>query len=166
MVQQRPAPQPERRLPHARRRREHGGVDEFDLERFVEAQDDRGTYQRALAEVCAGRKDSHWMWFVYPQLAELGRSPTATHYGISDLDEARAYLAHPVLGPRLRECARAAAAIEPGRIRHAFGSIDTMKLRSSMTLFELADPDEPAFAEVLDRHFAGERDPATLDLMR
>jgi uncharacterized protein (DUF1810 family) len=134
----------------------------MDLERFVEAQDADGTYHRALAEVRRGRKLTHWMWFVFPQLRVLGRSPTARHYGIADLDEARAYLAHPVLGLRLRECAAAAADIRAGEIERAFGSIDTIKLRSSMTLFEAVDPDEPSFRVVLDKHFGGQRDPLTL----
>lgn len=134
----------------------------MDLERFVEAQDADGIYRRALAEVQGGRKVTHWMWFVFPQLRALGRSPTAQHYGIADLDEARAYLAHPVLGPRLRACAAAAADIPAGEIERAFGSIDTIKLRSSMTLFEAVDPDEPSFRDVLDTHFGGERDPLTL----
>ena len=132
------------------------------MERFVEAQEADGTYERALAEVRRGRKVTHWMWFVFPQLRALGRSATAQHYGIADLEEARAYLADPVLGPRLRECAAAAAEIPSGEIQGAFGSIDTVKLRSSMTLFEAVDPDEPSFRAVLDRHFGGERDPLTL----
>src|SRR4051794_29397149 len=136
--------------------------DPYDLERFVTAQDQGGTYERALAELRRGRKVSHWMWFVFPQVAGLGQSSMSRHYAISGIDEARAYLAHPVLGPRLRACAQAAAAIEPGRIERAFGAIDAVKLCSSMTLFEVADPGEPAFAAVLDRHFAGERDRATL----
>lgn len=135
------------------------------LDRFVDAQDADDTFERALAEVRNGRKVTHWMWFVYPQLAALGRSPTAKHFGIADLDEARAYLTHPVLGPRLRECARAVSEIEAGHIEEAFGPIDTLKLRSSMTLFEAADPDEPSFEMVLDRHFGGSRDQATVDLL-
>lgn len=133
--------------------------------RFVDAQDAGDTYQRALSEVRNGRKVTHWMWFVYPQLQALGRSATAKHFGITGLDEAREYLDHPVLGPRLRECAWAASAIEAGRIEYAFGSIDTIKLRSSMTLFEAADPEEPSFKAVLDKHFGGGRDPATLHLL-
>lgn len=105
------------------------------------------------------------MWFIYPQLAALGRSPTAKFYGIADLAEARDYLRHEVLGPRLRECARAAEGVTVGRIAACFGSIDTMKLRSSMTLFEAADPDDPVFAEVIVKHFDGQRDQMTLDLL-
>lgn len=133
------------------------------LERFVEAQS--GVYETALAEVRRGRKLSHWMWFVYPQHVVLGRSSTARFFGIADLTEARDYLGHDVLGPRLRECARAAAAVPAGAIEACFGPIDTIKLRSSMTLFEAADPGEPAFKEVLDKHFAGQRDQVTLDLL-
>jgi uncharacterized protein (DUF1810 family) len=137
--------------------------DPFDLDRFVAAQDDGDTYERALREIEAGRKATHWMWFVFPQLAGLGSSSMARRYAISGADEARAYLAHPVLGPRLRACATAAAAIEDGRIEQAFGPIDTIKLCSSMTLFEAVAPSDPDFARVLDRHFAGNRDTRTLE---
>jgi uncharacterized protein (DUF1810 family) len=106
------------------------------------------------------------MWFVFPQIAGLGSSPTARHYAISGLDEARAYLAHPVLGPRLRECAELAAAVEGGDATDVFGSPDDLKLRSSMTLFARAAPGTPVFAAVLDRYFHGEPDPATLDRLR
>jgi len=135
--------------------------DPFELERFVVAQDADGTYARALDEVTQGRKVTHWMWFVFPQVAGLGHSSMSRRYAISGLPEARAYLAHPVLGPRLRACSRAAASIPVGEIERAFGPIDAVKLCSSMTLFELADPSEPAFGEVLDGHFAGVRDDAT-----
>jgi uncharacterized protein (DUF1810 family) len=137
----------------------------MNLSRFVEAQDRDNAYVHALAEVRNGAKVTHWMWFVYPQLEALGRSATAKHFGITGLEEAQSYLNHPFLGPRLRECARAAAAIEVGRIEAAFGATDTMKLKSSMTLFEAADPDETSFRAVLDRHFDGDRDQATLDLL-
>jgi uncharacterized protein (DUF1810 family) len=130
-----------------------------DLERFVEAQE--GTYERALAELRAGRKTSHWMWFVFPQIAGLGRSAMAQRYAISSLDEARAYLAHPVLGPRLRESAAALTALPGHSAEEVLGGIDALKLRSSMTLFARAAPDEPVFREVLDQYFAGEPDPAT-----
>src|SRR6478672_1914351 len=117
--------------------------DPYDLQRFVAAQDTGGTYQQALAELKAGRKTSHWMWFVFPQIAGLGRSATAQHYAISSLAEAQAYLAHPVLGPRLRQSA-AALLSHPGRSAdQILGSIDAMKLRSSLTLFSRAAPDEP-----------------------
>ena len=135
--------------------------DPYDLQRFVTAQDP--VIDRVRAELRRGRKSSHWMWFVFPQVAGLGASPTAQHYAISGLDEARAYLAHPVLGPRLVECAELAAAVETGSAADVFGFPDDLKLRSSMTLFARADPDSPVFVSVLDRYFAGEADPRTLD---
>src|ERR1700709_570898 len=107
--------------------------DPFDLNRFVAAQ--TGVYDVVLGELRAGRKRTHWMWFVFPQLRALGRSPTAHRYGIESLDEARAYLAHPVLGPRIRECARLVAAIDGADVERIMGSPDDLKLRSSMTLF-------------------------------
>jgi uncharacterized protein (DUF1810 family) len=131
------------------------------LGRFVTAQDQGGTYERALRELRDGRKVSHWMWFVLPQVAGLGRSETARVYAIADLDEARAYLAHPVLGPRLRECCRALMELEQRSAEDVFGLVDAMKLRSSMTLFARAAADEPLFAAVLERYFHGEPDPAT-----
>ena len=131
------------------------------LQRFVDAQDDGGAYDIALRELRDGRKRSHWMWFVFPQIAGLGQSPTSRRYAISSLDEARAYIEHPVLGPRLAESARALGG-RPGAIaRDVFGGIDAIKLRSSMTLFHRADPDNPLFIEVLDRYFGGEPDEAT-----
>ena len=133
----------------------------FDLQRFVDAQDDRGTYDRAVEELRAGRKRSHWMWFVFPQIAGLGRSPMARRYAISSLDEAKAYLEHPVLGPRLLECTRIVAELGASDARDVLGPTDAMKLRSSMTLFEAAAPDERVFAEVLERYFGGVRDDAT-----
>ena len=133
----------------------------YDLERFVSAQDSGGTYAAALAELRAGRKTSHWMWFVFPQIAGLGRSPTARHYAIGSLAEARAYLEHPVLGPRLRECAGVVAATEDRSAEQIFGGIDAQKLRSSMTLFLRADPEEPVFARVLEVYFGGTPDGAT-----
>lgn len=133
------------------------------LERFIQAQE--GVYEQALAEVRRGRKSSHWMWFVLPQLAGLGRSATAQRYALRDLAEARAYLAHPVLGPRLREITRAVLGCEAPDAESVFGPVDAMKLRSSMTLFEAA-ADDPAdaglFAGVLERWFAGDRDGQTL----
>lgn len=123
---------------------------------------DGGVLERALLEVRSGRKTSHWMWFVYPQLRGLGRSEVSRFYGIESVDEARGYLAHPVLGPRLREAAEAALAAPAGLTAEAiFGSIDAMKLRSSMTLFSLADPAEPTFRHVLERFYGGEPDPET-----
>jgi uncharacterized protein (DUF1810 family) len=140
--------------------------DRYDLERFTAAQDAAGTYQRAVAELRAGRKASHWMWFVFPQIAGLGQSAISRRYAISSLDEARAYLRHPVLGPRLAECARLVAGQAPGRTaEQIFGGIDAMKLRSSMTLFARAEPSEPVFAQVLDLFFGGVRDDATERLL-
>ncbi|MBI5090467.1 MAG: DUF1810 domain-containing protein [Actinobacteria bacterium] len=140
-------------------------VEEFDLARFVDAQEQDGTFERAMREVAQGRKVSHWMWFVYPQLAGLGTSPTARFYAISGLDEARAYLAHPVLGERIRVAARVAAQVERRSAEEVFGSVDADKLRSSMTLFGAADPSEPAFQSVLDRYFAGQADQLSLRLL-
>ena len=131
------------------------------LERFVAAQDAHDTYPTAVAELRAGRKRSHWMWFVFPQIAGLGRSPTARRYAIADLAEARAYLAHPILGPRLRECAQILAGTEERSVAEVLGELDAMKLRSSMTLFARAAPEEPVFRTVLDRHFGGRPDPET-----
>jgi uncharacterized protein (DUF1810 family) len=136
-------------------------TDPHDLERFVRAQDASGTYEAALAELRAGRKTSHWMWFVFPQLAGLGLSETSRRYAISSLEEARAYLAHPVLGPRLHECARALTGLEGGTAAEILGSVDALKLRSSMTLFARAAPDDPVFGEVLARYFDGRPDEAT-----
>lgn len=136
-----------------------------DLERFVRAQDDRGTHDRALAELRAGRKTSHWMWFVFPQVAGLGHSPTAQAYAVTDLAEARAYLAHDVLGPRLHQCCDALLGLEGVSAGQVLGSTDAMKLRSSMTLFSLAAPDDPVFDRVLDRFFDGERDERTPALL-
>src|ERR1700733_4889261 len=115
-------------------------TDPFELERFVAAQDQGGTYEAALAELRAGRKRGHWMWFVFPQIAGLGQSPTSRHYAIASLAEAEAYLAHPVLGPRLIECARVVSELQGRSAQEIFGGIDAIKLRSSMTLFARADP--------------------------
>jgi uncharacterized protein (DUF1810 family) len=133
-----------------------------DLERFVAAQDAGGTYDQALAELRAGRKTSHWMWFIFPQIAGLGRSGMAQRYAIASLDEARAYLAHPVLGPRLRESAAALLDHSGTNAEAILGAIDAVKLRSSMTLFARAAPDEPVFADVLERYFGGVADEETL----
>jgi uncharacterized protein (DUF1810 family) len=137
--------------------------DPHDLQRFVDAQDRGGTYQRALAELRAGRKESHWMWFVFPQIAGLGRSETARRYAISSLEEARAYLEHPKLGPRLRECAQALLDVDRRSAREILGEVDALKLRSSMTLFARAAPEEQAFRQVLDRYFDGRPDEATVE---
>ena len=136
-----------------------------DLVRFTAAQDSGGTYRRALAELRAGRKVSHWMWFVFPQIAGLGRSAMAQAYAISSLDEARAYLADPVLGPRLLECAEAVLEHPDRSAEQIMGGIDALKLRSSMTLFGAADPAQPVFRQVLDAFFDGP-DQATLGLIR
>ncbi|MCW2696412.1 MAG: hypothetical protein JWR62_1497 [Modestobacter sp.] len=136
-------------------------VDDFGLQRFVEAQNRDGTYDQALRELRAGRKRSHWMWFVFPQVAGLGRSGTAQFYAVSGLAEARAYLAHPVLGPRLRGCAAVLTGLGASDPVAVFGPVDAQKLRSSMTLFAAAAPDEPVFGQVLDRYFDGVEDDAT-----
>ena len=134
---------------------------EIDLHRFVEAQ--RDSYPQALAELRAGAKRSHWMWFVFPQIAGLGQSATARHFAIRDLAEARAYLDHPLLGQRLRESTQALLPHRGTDIGRILGAIDATKLRSSMTLFEAAaDGGEPLFAPILDAFYGGERDPATL----
>lgn len=138
--------------------------DPHHLERFVQAQE--GVHDRALAELRAGRKTSHWMWFVFPQLAGLGRSATAQHYSLDGVAEARAYLAHPVLGPRLLD---ATAVVEAAPARSAddlLGGIDALKLRSSMTLFAHAAPDPAPFRGVLDRWYGGTEDPVTVRLLR
>jgi len=131
----------------------------FDLDRFVAAQE--GVYAGALRELRAGRKTGHWIWFVFPQVAGLGRSEMSRIYAIGSLAEARAYLAHPVLGPRLRECAAALVATQGRSAEEMLGSIDAVKLRSSMTLFHRASPDESVFGDVLDRFYGGARDQAT-----
>ena len=139
--------------------------DRFDLARFVDAQDQGGTYAAALAELRAGRKTSHWMWFVFPQIAGLGQSPISRRFAISSLDEARAYLSHPVLGSRLTECAHVLTELATQSAEEVFGGIDALKLRSSMTLFARADPDEPVFARVLDQYFGGQADGTTERLL-
>jgi len=131
-----------------------------DLDRFVTEQN--RDYETVLGELRRGRKSSHWIWFIFPQIAGLGHSAMSQYFAIASLDEARAYLAHPILGPRLRECARLVLAVEGRTAEEILGSIDAMKLRSSMTLFHRAAPDEPEFASVLDRYFDGVEDEATL----
>jgi uncharacterized protein (DUF1810 family) len=135
--------------------------DPFDLERFVAAQDAAGSYDLAVGELTGGRKTTHWMWFVFPQIAGLGHSATSRRFAIASPEEARAYLHHPVLGPRLIECTRIVAQLEGRSAEQIFGTIDAQKLRSSMTLFMRAEPDEPLFELVLDRFFEGVPDPAT-----
>ncbi|OBH52209.1 calpastatin [Mycobacterium mantenii] len=135
--------------------------DPFDLERFVGAQ--ASVYGDVVDELRSGRKRTHWMWFVFPQLRGLGGSPTAVHYGISSLDEARAYLRHELLGPRLRECARLVSAVQGRSVGQIFGSPDDLKLRSSMTLFARATDDNEDFIAVLDKYYDGRHDPRTLE---
>jgi len=131
-----------------------------DLQRFVDAQ--ARVYDAVLDELRAGRKRSHWMWFVFPQLRGLGSSPTADHYGIASLAEARAYLDHAVLGPRLRECVRLVNEIEGRSAEQIFGWPDNLKLRSSVTLFARATEDNRDFLALLDKYYGGEQDPLTL----
>lgn len=137
--------------------------DPHDLQRFVDAQD--AVWPAVTAELARGAKSSHWMWFVFPQLKGLGRSSTAQHYGIASRDEALAYWRHPVLGPRLKQCAELMLAIGGKSALQILGSPDDMKFRSSMTLFEQVVPDEPAFGRAIARYFGGERDPRTLALL-
>jgi uncharacterized protein (DUF1810 family) len=156
---------PEVRWSHATLSRERWVNDPYGLERFVAAQDAHGTYEAAVAELRSGRKLSHWMWFVFPQIAGLGRSAVSRRYAISSLAEARAYLAHPVLGPRLIECADVLSKLHETSAQEIFGVIDAMKLRSSMTLFARTDPANPSFRRVLDAYFAGVPDEATERLL-
>nr|WP_090341990.1 DUF1810 domain-containing protein [Mycolicibacterium malmesburyense]CRL72192.1 calpastatin [Mycolicibacterium malmesburyense] len=137
--------------------------DPFDLQRFVDAQE--RVYDTVLDELRAGRKRSHWIWFVFPQLRGLGRSPTAQRYGIGSLAEARAYLAHDVLGPRLRECADLVARSDRSSADEMFGWPDNLKVRSSMTLFGQAADDPEAFDRVLAKYYDGEPDPHTVELL-
>jgi uncharacterized protein (DUF1810 family) len=136
-------------------------ADPFKLDRFVTAQNAGGTYGQAVEELRRGRKVSHWMWFVFPQIAGLGQSQMSRTYAISSLDEAKAYLRHPVLGPRLVECARLVANSKASTAEDLFGDIDAQKLHSSMTLFMRAAPAEPPFRQVLARYFDGLPDVAT-----
>jgi uncharacterized protein (DUF1810 family) len=137
--------------------------DPYNLQRFVEAQD--GVFETALAELRAGAKQSHWMWFIFPQLAELGRSPTAKFFGLTSIDEAEAYLDHPLLGPRLRECVEALLPWATRRsAQQIMGGIDAMKLRSSLTLFDRLEP-TALFDRALVNFFGGERDELTLALL-
>ena len=139
-------------------------ADPYDLDRFLKAQED--IYDTALEELRAGRKRSHWIWFVFPQLAGLGSSPTATFYAIKSLDEAAAYLAHPILGARLHESLKALQLLEPTNAGAVFGSLDATKFRSSLTLFAEADSGDPIIEGALDRWFGGQKDDTTLQLLR
>jgi uncharacterized protein (DUF1810 family) len=136
-------------------------TDRYNLERFVHAQDQGGTYQRAVGELRYERKTSHWMWFVFPQIAGLGYSVTARRYAISCLEEAAVYLQHSVLGPRLMECTEIVARTKGRSAEQIFGTVDAQKLQSSMTLFMRAAPQEPLFTRVLDRYFDGQPDSGT-----
>jgi len=138
-------------------------MDPFDLQRFVDAQD--RVYDQVLGELRAGAKRSHWIWFIFPQLAALGSSSTAKRFGIASLAEARAYLAHPVLGARLHECARLVVAIDGRSVDDIFGWPDNLKVRSSMTLFAHATDDNADFLAVLDKFYGAEQDARTLELL-
>ncbi|MEX5575221.1 DUF1810 domain-containing protein [Pseudomonas lijiangensis] len=138
--------------------------DAYDLQRFVDAQEP--VFRQALAELEVGRKRSHWMWFVFPQIRGLGHSAMAQRYAISGLDEARAYLRHPLLGPRLELCAKTIAPQVQRSARQIFGSPDDLKLHSSMTLFAAAAPEHPLFQEVLDTFFEGEPDAMTIEKLQ
>jgi len=137
--------------------------DPFELERFVRAQ--AANYREALGEIRAGAKESHWMWYVFPQLDGLGSSPTAKRYALKSPAEAEAYLAHPLLGPRLRECCEAALSVAGRTAQEIFGSPDDLKLHSSATLFAAVAPDEPVFARLLEKYYDGRRDERTLQLL-
>ena len=136
----------------------------YDLERFLKAQET--AYQRALAEMKRGRKQTHWMWFIFPQLRELGRSQTAKYYGIADLEEARAYLQHPILGVRLREISSALLFVPCNDPFRVMGEVDDMKLCSSMTLFANATEDNDVFLAVLDKFYGGVQDSMTLSILK
>ena len=136
----------------------------YDLDRFVKAQ--AYDYDAALREIRSGRKRSHWMWYIFPQLQGLGFSSTAQYYGIRDLEEAKAYIAHPVLGPRLKEISEALLGLDTCDPSAVMGYPDDLKLRSCMTLFELAAPEQPVFGHVLEKYYAGRRDSRTLELLK
>ncbi len=139
-------------------------ADPFDLDRFVRAQDP--VLDQVRRELAEGRKRSHWMWFVFPHLRGLGRSATAQHYGIGSLAEARAYSAHPVLGPRLVECTGLVNRVEGRSVHEIFGGPDDLKFHSSMTLFASANPDAPTFRAALDKYFGGAMDSLTVEKLR
>jgi len=138
--------------------------DPFNLARFIDAQS--ADYEQVLRELRAGRKQSHWIWFVFPQLKGLGRSSMAEYYGVGSLEEAKGYLAHPVLGPRLRECTDLVSRVEGRNIDEIFGFPDNLKFRSSMTLFSQATDENQLFNDALRKYFAGEPDARTLELLR
>jgi uncharacterized protein (DUF1810 family) len=140
-----------------------GPSDPYDLGRFLQAQQD--DYEQALSEIASGRKRSHWMWYIFPQLDGLGVSSTSKHYAIKSLDEARAYLAHPILGPRLLECAEAVVRLEGRSAREIFGSPDDLKLRSCATLFACVSPPGSVFERLLTKYYQGRRDDKTLRVL-
>jgi uncharacterized protein (DUF1810 family) len=137
--------------------------DPYDLNRFISAQE--GVYDRALAELRDGQKRSHWMWYLFPQIEGLGHSPTTRHYSIKSLEEARQYLVHPVLGPRLKECVEAVLAVQGQTAADIFGHPDVWKLQSSMTLFALVSDPGSIFDQVLDKYYEGKRDSKTLQIV-
>jgi len=137
--------------------------DPYDLSRFISAQE--GVYDRAFAELTEGLKQSHWMWFIFPQIEGLGHSPTARQYSIRSVEEARQYLAHPVLGMRLKACAEAVLAVQGRSASDIFGHPDDWKLQSSMTLFELLSGPQSVFAQVLEKYYQGKRDSRTLQIV-
>ena len=138
--------------------------DPFNLQRFVDAQ--ATAYRQVCEELRAGRKRSHWIWFIFPQIRGLGHSEMAQHYGVSSREEAEAYLAHPVLGARLRECTRLVVEVEGRSVDQIFGYPDNLKFRSSMSLFASAAPDEPLFRQALQKYFGGQLDPNTVALLK
>jgi uncharacterized protein (DUF1810 family) len=137
--------------------------DPHDLNRFISAQE--GVYDRALAELRDGLKRSHWMWYIFPQIEGLGHSPATRHYSIKSLEEARQYLAHPVLGARIKECAAAVLAVQGRSAADIFGHPDDWKLQSSMTLFELVSGAQSVFGRVLEKYYQGKRDSRTLEIV-
>lgn len=140
-----------------------GSGDPYDLGRFLQAQE--GDYEQALSEIESGRKRSHWIWYIFPQIDGLGSSSTSKRYAIKSLDEARAYLDHPILGPRLRECAEAVVRLEGRTAREIFGSPDDLKLKSCATLFECVSPPGSVFERLLTKYYQGRRDDKTLHLL-
>lgn len=142
-------------------RSERSSADPYNLDRFVQAQD--GVFDEALRELRSGVKMGHWMWFIFPQIKGLGRSPISIEFAISSRDEARAYLRHSVLGPRLKECTRLVLLVEGRSVEEIFGSPDDMKFRSSMTLFAQVSPDDDIFLRALQKYFGGVPDRLTLD---
>lgn len=139
------------------------GMVDYNLERFVDAQ--REIYQGALSEIARGRKQTHWIWYIFPQVLGLGRSGMAQRFAIRSLDEAKAYLAHPILGKRLLECVAALQDLPKSNPEAVFGTVDAAKVRSSLTLFAMADPEQRLFSAALDRWYKGLKDTRTLDIL-